>query len=87
MWGDYGSNPGFFKVPTGITTDILGNVYVADRDNHRVQKFDSDGNYLTKWDNNGYFYTPNKVAVSQTGLLYIVSGDYNIVMINMGSLV
>ena len=38
----------------GIAVDSSGNVYVADysigfTDNDRIQKFDSDGNFITKW--------------------------------------
>ena len=45
-WGDRGSGPGQFNTPHAITTDAEGNVYVADRGNHRIQVFDNDGNFL-----------------------------------------
>jgi sugar lactone lactonase YvrE len=35
--------------PGGIAVDAQGNVYVADTWNHRIQKFDSEGNLLLKW--------------------------------------
>jgi DNA-binding beta-propeller fold protein YncE len=35
--------------PVGITVDASGNVYVADRSNQRIQKFDSDGAFLRAW--------------------------------------
>ena len=38
-----------FRSPTGIAVDSSDNVYVADNFNNRVQKFDSDGNFITKW--------------------------------------
>jgi len=38
-WGSSGSDPGQFNRPGGITTDSLGNVYVVDIFNNRVQKF------------------------------------------------
>lgn len=41
-WGDFGPYPGFFSEPTGIAWSG-GRVYVADRDNHRVQVFDGEG--------------------------------------------
>ncbi len=44
-WGDRGKGPGQFNTPHAITTDAKGNVYVADRGNHRIQVFDSDGNF------------------------------------------
>ena len=40
-------------VQNGVATDSSGNVYVADIDNNRIQKFDSNGNFITKWGSNG----------------------------------
>ena len=40
---------GQFNGPNGVATDSSGNVYVADTDNNRIQKFDSNGNFITKW--------------------------------------
>jgi DNA-binding beta-propeller fold protein YncE len=39
IWGRGGIEDGEFLLPTGITVDAQGNVYVADTGNHRVQKF------------------------------------------------
>jgi hypothetical protein len=50
-WGDYGSDPGQFNLVHSIATDDRGRVYVADRENHRVQVFDHQGNYLSQWNN------------------------------------
>ena len=44
-WGEPGTDPGQFNLPHNITTDRNGLVYVADRENHRVQIFDGDGRY------------------------------------------
>ena len=35
--------------PNGIAVDSSGNVYVADADNNRIQKFNSNGTFITKW--------------------------------------
>ena len=40
---------GELKAPGGLATDPAGNVYVADSDNNRIQKFDSAGNFLRAW--------------------------------------
>src|SRR5207249_10861904 len=39
-WGEPGTDPGCFNLPHNIATDSEGLVYVADRENHRVQLFD-----------------------------------------------
>ena len=50
-WGTYGTDPGEFNLPHSIATDGEGTVYVADRENHRVQLFDGEGGYLGQWNN------------------------------------
>lgn len=44
-----GSGEGEFWYPIAVAVDALGNVYVADGDNQRVQKFDGSGNFLGWW--------------------------------------
>ena len=44
-WGEPGTDPGCFNIPHNIATDAEGLVYVADRENHRVQVFDGNGHY------------------------------------------
>jgi len=50
-WGEPGSDPGEFNIVHNIVTDEDGWVYVADRENHRVQVFDGNGRYETQWNN------------------------------------
>ena len=50
-WGEYGCEKGEFNLVHSVCTDSSGKVYVADRENHRVQVFDAEGNYLTQWNN------------------------------------
>jgi DNA-binding beta-propeller fold protein YncE len=50
-WGKKGNKPGEFNTPHGIDLDLQGNVYVADRDNNRIQKFDANGTFLKEWKN------------------------------------
>ena len=45
-WGEPGAGPGQFNTPHSIATDKVGNVYVADRGNGRIQVFNTDGKYL-----------------------------------------
>jgi len=50
-WGSSGTEPGQFNIAHNIATDDDGWVYVADRENHRVQVFDGNGKYETQWNN------------------------------------
>ena len=50
-WGEPGTDPGQFNIVHNIATDADGWVYVADRENHRVQVFDGNGKYETQWNN------------------------------------
>lgn len=44
-WGEPGTDPGQFNIPHNLCTDSDGYVYVADRDNHRIQVFDRQGRF------------------------------------------
>ncbi|MDH3443685.1 MAG: peptidyl-alpha-hydroxyglycine alpha-amidating lyase family protein [Deltaproteobacteria bacterium] len=50
-WGEPGCDPGQFNIVHNIVTDKDGWVYVADRENHRIQVFNADGKYETQWNN------------------------------------
>jgi sugar lactone lactonase YvrE len=47
-WGSLGSGRGQFSIPHAIAM-IRGKIYVADRNNVRVQVFDDKGNFLEEW--------------------------------------
>jgi len=74
-WGSAGSGPGQFNGPQGLAIDPAGNVYVADSDNNRIQKFTSNGNYLNKWgiaaSGPGQFNSPSDVAIDSAGNIYV----------------
>jgi DNA-binding beta-propeller fold protein YncE len=63
-----------------VATDSSGNVYVADSNNSRIQKFDSSGTFITEWeirDFDGDLTYPYAVTVDSSGNVY-VSGDYTV---------
>ena len=50
-WGEPGTDPGQFNIVHNVCTDKDGYVYVADRENHRIQVFDPNGKFQTQWHN------------------------------------
>jgi hypothetical protein len=48
MWGRKGSGPSEFRIPHGIANDG-STLFVADRENARIQRFDFEGRYLGEW--------------------------------------
>lgn len=53
QWGSAGMGPGQFVQPHGIAVDPDGIIYVADRRNGRLQRFDPNGRYLGEFDDLG----------------------------------
>jgi DNA-binding beta-propeller fold protein YncE len=47
-WGGKGSGPGQFQVAHGIAIDAKGLVWVADRENQRIQVFNQDGSFVSE---------------------------------------
>ena len=69
--------------PTDIAVDISGNVYVTDFHNYRIQKFDSKGNFITKWGSygkgDGQFEGPWGIAIDFKSNVYVAdSRNYRI---------
>ncbi len=62
-WGEPGTDPGQFNVPHNICCDPDGWIYVADRENHRVQIFDGNGRWETQWN---YLHRPNGMCLSHS---------------------
>lgn len=70
-WGSPGTEPGQFIIPHNIGCDGDGLLYVADRENHRVQVFDSDGAFVMQWP----VYRAQGLYVSRSHDLCIVTED------------
>ena len=75
-WGSKGTGDGQLMYPHSIAVDSLGNVYVTDTGNKRVQKFDSNGKFITKWGFEGTggrqsSRAPHSIAVDPLGNVYL----------------
>ena len=72
-WGEPGTGPGQFNLVHNIACDDDGLVYVADRENHRVQVFDGNGKYQAEWHNMmrpcGLYVTRGKSPLAIVGEL------------------
>jgi uncharacterized protein (TIGR03663 family) len=79
---------GTFNEPWGVATDTRGSVYVADTWNHRIQKFDADGNFKQAWgtfgqtlDSPDYLWGPRGIATAPDGRVYVTDTGNKRVMV------
>ncbi|MFC1860365.1 peptidyl-alpha-hydroxyglycine alpha-amidating lyase family protein [Chloroflexota bacterium] len=71
-WGEPGtSTPGQFNVVHDVWVDKQEYVYVADRENNRVQIFNSEGEFLSQWTD---VTRPNGIFMDDEGVVYIAEG-------------
>jgi len=87
-WGGYGEGDGEFMYPAYLAIDSKGNVYVGERAeadvlaNFRIQKFTSNGEFITKWGsyggNEGEFHKPGGIAIDEEDNVYVVEKGDNI---------
>lgn len=71
-WGEPGKTaPNHFHLPHSLLVHD-GRVYVCDRENHRLQVFNPDGEYLTMWTD---IQRPMDISVDTEGVLYVSEGS------------
>lgn len=75
-FGSEGSGNGQFKHPAGSAIDAVGDVWVVDEANGRIEKFSSAGGFMaaygSKGSGNGQFQSPWGIALNQsTGNVYV----------------
>ena len=67
-WGEPGDGPGQFDVPHDVDVYKDGRVFIADRQNHRIQIFDATGKFLEEWTG---FQSPCAVYIGKDDNVYI----------------
>ncbi|HCO94836.1 MAG TPA: hypothetical protein DIU00_12940 [Phycisphaerales bacterium] len=76
---DAGSGDGQLQLPAAMALDAKGNIYIADRVNNRVQKFDPSGKFLMKWGSPGQgeddFSFPHSIVVDKSGDVYVLDSN------------
>ena len=83
-WGKEGTEYGQFKSPAVIVIDSKDDIYILDNGNNRIQKFNSQGNFLgqwgKKWEFNikeepaGYFNGSSSICIDNNDNIYV--SDY-----------
>jgi streptogramin lyase len=75
--GSFGTGDGQFYYPTYVALDTEGNIYIVDPDAEtcRIQKFTSDGTYITKWGSygtgDGQFRFPHGIVIDRSNYVYV----------------
>jgi sugar lactone lactonase YvrE len=72
-WGEPGAGPGQFHVAHGIAVDAEGLVYVADRENRRIQIFTDNGKHLGDWTD---VARPCQLYFDKAGWCYVAELGY-----------
>ena len=67
-WGSHGNGPGEFDISHDVCVASDGRVFVADRQNHRIQIFTPFGEYITEW---GGFKQPCSITMDKDGYVYV----------------
>ncbi len=71
-FGEPGTAPGQFRIPHGIWVDKNERIWVADRENSRIQIFDSKGRFLTQWND---VKRPQRAWIDVEGTVYVAEAD------------
>ena len=70
QWGQAGSGPGEFNLPHALAMDSQGRLFVADRENIRIQIFDREGRLLDELTQYG---RPSGISIGPDDTLYVAS--------------
>ena len=74
-WGTYGNKPGQFIIPHGIAIDKNNTIYVADRQNNRIQLFDTSGNFIKELKNDMEVQQLPSIAIDKAHHLFAIDYD------------
>ncbi len=81
QWGEFGDKPGQLKFPAMIASGKNSDLFVVDQHNHRIQKFDQDGNFILMWGKQGNgpgeFNFPYGIALDSKGFVYVTDMNNN----------
>jgi sugar lactone lactonase YvrE len=70
-WGKLGTGPAEFDVPHALAMDDRGRLFVANRNNNRIDIFDQDGKLLDSW---SQFSRPSSIVI-QGDRIYVSDSE------------
>jgi streptogramin lyase len=71
-WGKKGSAPGEFDIPHALAFDSKGRLFVADRNNNRIQIFDQGGKFIDQWKQ---FSRPSGIFIGRNDVIYVADSE------------
>ena len=74
-WGSFGKGDGQFNIPHGLAIDSQETIYVADRQNNRIQLFDTNGNFKGAIQNDAMVQQLPSVAIDAKNNVFAIDYD------------
>lgn len=71
-WGTKGMGPGEFDEIHSLELDSRGWLFVADRQNNRIQVFDAEGNFIDQW---FQFGRPSGIHIDANDVIYVADSE------------
>ena len=78
-WGEPGNGSGQFDLPHSVWVDKKGRVFIADRENNRIQIFDPNGKYVTEWTG---FLQPDDLYFDADETVYVAELGHRVSILN-----
>jgi YD repeat-containing protein len=80
-FGALGGADGQLKAPADIAIAANGDLFVVDRGNNRIERFNQEGKFVSKFGSegtaNGQFKRPCSIAIDPSGYLWVADADNN----------
>ena len=81
-FGSFGNGNGQFSYPRGLAINSKGNILVCDSQNHRIQIFNSEGNFVSKFGSFGngidQFNFTYGIAINSNGNIIVCDNNHRI---------
>ena len=80
-FGTYGHGEGQFWLPTGISSNLNGQIFVCDEHHNNISKFEADGTFISSWgefgSDSGQLDGPSGITIDNENNVFIVDQNNN----------